>query len=178
VRRPQAVERSRETGAERGLWGELEVGGLDPSQLDEILPIEREVFQDPWPRKFFEDELRARESVAAAVRHRGRIAGYLLAWAGPEELHLGNLAVAPEYQRRGVAACMLRWLMEEARRRGARRIVLEVRTSNFAAQELYRAHGFETAVLRKGYYRDSGEDALVMMCPVASERPATAGGEA
>jgi ribosomal-protein-alanine N-acetyltransferase len=107
--------------------------------------------------------------VACAVRHQGRLAGYLLGWSLPEELHLGNLAVAPEYQRRGVATFLLRWIMDEARARRALRIALEVRTSNFAAQELYRAHGFEAVALRKGYYQDSGEDALVMVCELAPQ---------
>jgi ribosomal-protein-alanine N-acetyltransferase len=170
VRRPQAVERAGETRAgRRGLWDELEVTAIDASQLDDVLRVERAVFGDPWPRRFFEEELRARESVACAVRHQGRLAGYLLGWSLPEELHLGNLAVAPEYHRRGVATFLLRWIMDEARARRALRIALEVRTSNFAAQELYRAHGFEAVALRKGYYQDSGEDALVMVCELAPQ---------
>jgi [ribosomal protein S18]-alanine N-acetyltransferase len=175
VRRPQAVERADETRAgRRGLWDELEATAIDAALLDDVLRVERAVFGDPWPRRFFEEELRARESVACAVRHRDRLAGYLLAWSLPEELHLGNLAVAPEYQRRGVAVFLLRWLMDAARERRARRISLEVRTSNFAAQELYRAHGFAAVALRKGYYQDAGEDALVMVCELAPA--AVAGG--
>ena len=174
VRRPQAVERADQTGAgRRGLWDELEVTAIDAAVLEDVLRVERTVFGDPWPRRFFEEELRARESVACAARHRDRLAGYLLAWSLPEELHLGNLAVAPEYQRRGVAGFLLRWLMTAARERRARRITLEVRTSNFAAQELYRAHGFAAVALRKGYYQDSGEDALVMVRELAP--PAVAG---
>lgn len=175
VRRPQAVERAGEMrDGRRGLWEELEVEPLGPAQLDDVLGIERTVFGDPWPRRFFEEELRLRESVACAVRHRGVLAGYLLAWALPEEIHLGNLAVAPAYQRRGVGGFLLRWLLDEARERRARRIALEVRTSNFAAQELYRAHGFETMLLRRGYYQESGEDALVMVCDLTRAGPSPA----
>jgi tRNA threonylcarbamoyl adenosine modification protein YeaZ/ribosomal-protein-alanine acetyltransferase len=167
VRKPQAVERAQQASGGRALWDELEVVPLDLSRLEDVLRVERTVFGDPWPRRFFEDELRARESLARVVLHGAELAGYLLAWSLPEEIHLGNLAVAPEYQRRGVGSFMLRWLMDEARSRRARRIALEVRTSNFAAQELYRTHGFETVVLRRGYYQDSGEDALVMVCDLA-----------
>jgi ribosomal-protein-alanine N-acetyltransferase len=165
VRRPQAVEKARTRGgARRPLWSELEVTVLDTGQLDEVLRIEKAVFGDPWPRRFFEEEIRARESIACAVRHGGRLAGYCLAWGLPEEVHLGNLAVAPEYQGRGVGSFLLEWLFEAARERQARRITLEVRPSNVAAQELYRAHGFRPIVLRRGYYQDTGEDALVMLC--------------
>src|SRR5262249_41017159 len=102
VRSPQAVERANQVRAgERSLWAELEVAPLDLDELDRVLEIEQTVFGDPWPRRFFEDEVRAHESVACVVRHQGRLAGYLLAWAMPEEIHLGNLAIAPEYQRRG-----------------------------------------------------------------------------
>ena len=165
VRRPQAVEKARSHGgARRPLWAELEVTALDAGQLDEVLRIEQAVFGDPWPRRFFEEEIRARESIACAVRHGGRLAGYCLAWGLPEEVHLGNLAVAPEYQGRGVGSFLLDWLFDAARERNARRITLEVRPSNVAAQELYLAHGFRPIVLRRGYYQDTGEDALVMLC--------------
>lgn len=165
VRRPQAVERAS-TGGERSrrVWTELELTPLEGSQLEEVLAIEQRVFGDPWPRRFFEEEMKARESLARAVRHRGVLTGYLLAWAKPEEIHLGNLAVAPEYQRRGVGSFLLHWLLEEAERRRAKRVSLEVRTSNFAAQELYRAFGFRASAVRRGYYQDTGEDALVMVC--------------
>ena len=167
VRRPQAVERALTNAAERALWRELSISALDPAELDRVLEIEHTVFGDPWPRRFFEEEMRAPESVACVVRHEGKLAGYLMAWALPEELHLGNLAVAPEYQRRGVGAFLLRWLLEEAGRRRAKRVSLEVRTSNFAAQELYRAQGFREVMVRRGYYRDTSEDALVMVCDLS-----------
>ena len=79
-----------------------------------------------------------------------------------EEGHLGNRAVAPEHRRGGVARALVEDLLAGARERGARSITLEVRVSNFAAQALYRAHGFRLAGLRRGYYRDTGEDALLM----------------
>jgi len=167
VRRPQAVDTRP---VDRSLWQELSISPLEPAELERVLEIERTVFGDPWPRRFFEEEMRAPESVACVVRHGGKLAGYLMAWALPEELHLGNLAVAPEYQRRGVGAFLLRWLLDEARRRRALRVSLEVRTSNFAAQDLYRAHGFREVMVRRGYYRDTAEDALVMLCDLSGDK--------
>jgi ribosomal-protein-alanine N-acetyltransferase len=160
VRAPQAVERAPTA---RPLWNELEVASLTPEDLDDVLPIEQEVFTDPWPRRFFLEELAAPESVACVVRHRGMVAGYLLAWRLESELHLGNLAVAPAYQRRGVGRFLVEWLLERSREGGQSRITLEVRASNFGAQELYRNAGFRAVALRRGYYQDTGEDALIML---------------
>jgi ribosomal-protein-alanine N-acetyltransferase len=92
----------------------------------------------------------------------GQLAGYLVAWLGPGEGHVGNIAVVPAYRRRGVARALLDELLGRARSTGVGRLTLEVRVSNFAAQELYRRQGFRLAGLRRGYYRDSGEDALIM----------------
>ena len=111
----------------------------------------------------FTDEIGHPQSVAVVVRHRGILAGYLLAWRLDGEMHLGNLAVVPSMQRRGIGRFLLEWLIAEAAAGGQERITLEVRASNFAAQELYRRFGFRAVALRRGYYQDSGEDALVMM---------------
>jgi len=70
--------------------------------------------------------------------------------------------VAPDQRRRGVAATLLDDLLERMRSRNVRSLTLEVRVSNAAAQGLYRARGFRVAALRRRYYRDNGEDALVM----------------
>jgi ribosomal-protein-alanine N-acetyltransferase len=164
VRAPQAVERSLDhRGPVRPVWHDLEVTPLRREDIEEVLAIERTVFGDPWPARFFEEELSARESVSCAVRHGGKLVGYVLAWHRPDEIHLGNLAVAASHQRRGVGSFLVQWLLDQARERQARCLTLEVRTSNFAAQELYRRFGFRGLLLRKGYYQDDREDALVMI---------------
>ncbi len=160
VRAPQAVEKAP---AERPVWHELSIAPLTEADLDEVLAIEHAVFSDPWPRQFFLEEMRVPQSLAADVRHRGKLAGYLLAWRLDGDLHLGNLAVAPDEQRRGIGQFLVEWLFGQAREGGPARITLEVRASNFAAQELYRRNGFRAVALRHGYYQDTGEDALIMM---------------
>ena len=160
VRQPQAVERAP---AKRAFEQELELVPFTEADLDEALPIEAALFTDPWPRQFFLEELRVPQSLACVARHRARMAGYLLAWRLEGEIHLGNLAVTQEYQRRGVGQALLSWLIDRTKDEGPGRITLEVRASNFAAQELYRRNGFQAVALRRGYYQDSGEDALVMM---------------
>ena len=84
------------------------------------------------------------------------------AWLGEGTGHLGNLAVVPGRRRRGIARRLVEDLLDRARGLGIDALALEVRVSNFPAQGLYRAHGFRLAGLRRGYYRDTGEDALVM----------------
>jgi ribosomal-protein-alanine N-acetyltransferase len=99
---------------------------------------------------------------AVIAERSGRLAGYLVAWLAEGAGHIGNLAVIPGERRRGVARHLLADLLDRAGSLRIRSLVLEVRVSNFAAQALYRAHGFRLAGLRRGYYRDTGEDALIM----------------
>jgi ribosomal-protein-alanine N-acetyltransferase len=105
----------------------------------------------------------------------GALAGYLLAWVGAGAGHVGNLGVIPEARRRGVARALLDDLLEHAGAAGAANLTLEVRVSNFAAQALYRAFGFRLAGLRRGYYRDTSEDALTMAWTAADAGVASAG---
>jgi [ribosomal protein S18]-alanine N-acetyltransferase len=90
-------------------------------------------------------------------------AGFLLAWAVADELHVINLATHPDRRRQGVAKALLGALLEHARSNCVRLVLLEVRRSNRAAIQLYRAHGFRAIGLRRGYYSDTSEDAIEMM---------------
>ena len=159
VRSAQAEERVRH----RVSAGEPAV--LRPFRSEDVAPaavIERRVFSDPWPESFFLGELSHPGVYAMIAERGGRLLGYVLAWLSSGSGHIGNLAVAPEERRRGVARRLLEDLLERAGSLGVRSLVLEVRVSNFAAQALYRAQGFRLAGLRRGYYRDTGEDALIM----------------
>ena len=135
---------------------------LGPDDVPAVAAVERLVFTDPWPESFFLGELAQPMVYARVAEREGRLAGYSVAWLGPGSGHLGNLAVAPEQRRRGVARALLVDLLAEAERRGVERLTLEARASNFAAQALYRAHGFRLVGLRRGYYRDTSEDGVVM----------------
>jgi ribosomal-protein-alanine N-acetyltransferase len=133
-----------------------------PEDVPPVAAVERQVFTDPWPESFFHGELSHPGVYAMIAERDGRLSGYILAWLSSGSGHIGNLAVVPEERRRGVARRLLGDLLERAGSLGIRSLVLEVRVSNFAAQALYRAQGFRLAGLRRGYYRDTGEDALVM----------------
>jgi ribosomal-protein-alanine N-acetyltransferase len=90
------------------------------------------------------------------------IVGYLCLWLIADEVHVTNFAVDPTHRQRGFGRHLLGTLLELYRRNGARRAALEVRPSNHSARRLYEAFGFRQVGLRKGYYFDTGEDALLM----------------
>jgi ribosomal-protein-alanine N-acetyltransferase len=159
VRSAQAEERVRHQAA---ACEPTTLRPLTAADVPAVAAIERQVFPDPWPESFFHGELEHPMVYARIAERGGRLAGYSIAWVGAGGGHLGNLAVVPEARRRGVAHALMSDLRERARLVRAESLTLEVRASNFAAQALYRAHGFRLAGLRRGYYRDTGEDALVM----------------
>jgi tRNA threonylcarbamoyl adenosine modification protein YeaZ/ribosomal-protein-alanine acetyltransferase len=159
VRSAQAEERVRHRVAAAD---PVRLRPMEPRDVPGIARIEREVFTDPWPESFFLGELAQPQVYARVADRDGRVVGYSVAWLGGDGGHLGNLAVPATERRRGVATVLLEDLFEEAQRRGVESLALEVRVSNYPAQGLYRAHGFRLAGLRRGYYRDTGEDALVM----------------
>jgi ribosomal-protein-alanine N-acetyltransferase len=146
---------------------------VEPMRLDDlgqVMAIEIASFSLPWTREMFEGDL-AREDLATMLVARlpGRavpppIAGYICMYHVTDELHINNLAVDPRWRRQGVARALLQAGLEHGRRIRARRAMLEVRVSNVAAQGLYRAFGFETAGIRRRYYAQPAEDALVMEC--------------
>lgn len=140
---------------------------MDVGDLDEVLPIERASFQTPWSRGAFLHELRknhvARCWVARAETVSApAVVGYLCLWEIGPEVHITNLAVHPEWRRRGIARALLARMLLDARHRRVRLAILEVRPTNVEARNLYESLGFRVVGRRKGYYVDTGEDALVM----------------
>lgn len=159
VRPAQAEERVR-----RRVTAALptDVRDMTTADVPEVAAIERRVFSDPWPASFFMGELDTRGVYARIAERDARIAGYSVSWLAHGVGHLGNLAVILEARRHGVARALLEDLLGRARALGVGHVTLEVRVSNFAAQWLYLGYGFRLAGLRRRYYRDTGEDALVM----------------
>ncbi len=139
------------------------------SDVDTVARLEREIFPDPWAASAFRHETEGEEGSwprVAVDAANGEILAYMVAWFVADEAHLANVAVAPWARRRGLAQRLVAELLEEARRRKVRLVLLEVRRSNTAAQALYRNNGFYTIDVRAGYYRDNREDALVMIKPM------------
>ena len=131
------------------------------------------VAQDPgsWTDFLFATELTIAWSRTDVLidDEGGRVVGFAVYWRVADELQLLNLAVESGMRRRGLGGLLLAQLGEVARENGQVRITLEVRQSNVAALSLYRRHGFVETAVRKGYYRSTGEDAILMAKEVAPE---------
>ena len=137
---------------------------LTMERVDEVLEIERLSFTDPWSREMFRSELEVGGGTYARMALRGgTLAGYLLAVLIEDEAHLGNLAVHPSERRSGVGQKLLDDLLETARANGITRITLEVRRSNENARKFYFRNEFIDVAMRKNYYRNPHEDAIVML---------------
>ncbi len=151
---------------------------LTPADLDEVLVIERASFPTPWSRGAFLYEMKqnpaARCWVARGTGSAPSVLGYVCLWEIAPELHITNLAVHPEWRRQGIGRALLAAILGDARRRGLTLALLEVRPTNAEALGLYERLGFHVIGRRKGYYFDTGEDALLMqadLTPSPSSSP-------
>jgi ribosomal-protein-alanine N-acetyltransferase len=162
---------------------EIRIRSMTIDDVPAIMEIERAVFTDAWTAPFFRGELKqggvwariAEWSPGAIDASTPRLAGYLMAWTGYGEGHIGNIAVVPDLRRHGIASALLDDLAAHARDTGVSVLTLEVRATNDSAQAQYQPHGVGLAGLRRGYYRDSGEDALIL---ARRETAVTAAGRA
>jgi ribosomal-protein-alanine N-acetyltransferase len=149
---------------------------MRPEDLDAVLAIERQSFSMPWSRGSFLYELQQnRVARCWVMRSSARVVGYLCLWEIGEELHITNVAVDPAERRRGIARALLGSILDDARRRRLRLCALEVRPTNTEARRLYESFGFTVVGRRKGYYYDTGEDALVMEARLGGEAARTDG---
>lgn len=132
--------------------------------LGAIAELEKAAFSDPWSLASFQSVLAEPAAYVAAARERESdgVAGYVVAWFAADEGEIANLAVREPTRRRGIGAALLDAALEEAGRRGAANMYLEVRESNEAARALYASRGFEEIGRRKKYYRHPVEDAVVL----------------
>jgi [ribosomal protein S18]-alanine N-acetyltransferase len=131
--------------------------------LDQIINIEKLSFTIPWSKEAFYNELHKNQFATYLVIEDGEsIIGYCGVWIVVDEAHITNIAVLPEYRGRKLGESLLAKVIEMAKEMGAKSMTLEVRVSNIVAQNLYRKFGFENGGIRKGYYTDNQEDALVM----------------
>lgn len=137
--------------------------------LKSVLAIEQSVYPRPWTMGLFLGELAIRHSRAYFVARVGRtVVGYAGLMTTLDEGHVTTIAVDPSWQGNRVGTRLLLTLAREALARGSASLTLEVRMSNHPAQDLYRQFGFVPVGVRKGYYQESNEDALVMWVHDAS----------
>lgn len=143
---------------------EVAIFPMTPADLDGVVEVERLSFLTPWPREGFHSEMMQTYTIYLVAKAGAQVVGYggmHIIW---EESHVTNIAVHPLFRGRGLGERLMHELIGRAAARGAARMTLEVRASNATAQNLYQKLGFRTApgAIRKGYYTDTGEDAVVM----------------
>jgi ribosomal-protein-alanine N-acetyltransferase len=142
---------------------EIAIGPMKRRHVREVLAIERQVYPRPWSAALFFSEIGQKGTRYYIVAQHGRrLVGYGGLMCHLEEGHVTTLAVEPEYQHRKIGSRLLHALLAEAHRRDVRSVALEVRVANWPAQRLYSWFGFRPVGVRKNYYAETGEDALVM----------------
>jgi [ribosomal protein S18]-alanine N-acetyltransferase len=131
--------------------------------IDEVLLVEYASFPTPWSRDAFENEIIQNHFANYIVLEvNDELVGYGGFWSIVDEAHITNVAISPAYRGKKLGDYLVKNLMELAIELGAEMMTLEVRASNIVAQNLYKKYGFEEKGIRKGYYSDDGEDALIM----------------
>lgn len=134
---------------------------MTPEDVDDVLKIEQACFHVPWTRNMFLEELAQDISVYRVVEIDGTPVAYMGMYQVADEGHITNVAVMPDYQRRGIANSLIREFVDIAQERRLCLLTLEVRVGNSGAIRLYEKHGFTRVGVRPRYYENS-EDALLM----------------
>lgn len=135
---------------------------LHENHLPEILEIERASHGSPWSERSFRNELDHEHSIFIVAERGRQVIGYAGIWMLADEAHVTTIAVHPDHRRQGLGRKLMVEILERASEAGATCSTLEVRAGNDAAIKLYESLGFQVCGVRKGYYPDNKEDAVVM----------------
>ena len=141
---------------------EITVKSGSYENLHEIYEAEKICFRSPWALEELGNDLKNPISRYLLMREGDKLIGYAAFWLLMEEAHITNVAILPEYRGRGLGKKLMKDLIQLAADCGARFMELECRTSNETARKMYHSLGFLRVGSRKGYYTDTGEDAVVM----------------
>ncbi len=135
---------------------------MTQNDLDGVVKVEEESFVISWSRKSFEDELKNDKALYLVAKQDEKVVGYIGTWLILDEAHITNIAVSGEYRNQKIGDKLVNELIEICKEKNIKSMTLEVRNSNTIAQKLYKNHGFKLAGIRKEYYSDNKEDALIM----------------
>ena len=134
------------------------------ADVDGVAAVEAATFPTPWSRDAFASEMKNVAARYLVAEKDGKIIGYAGAWIIIDESHITNIAVLSDYRGQGIGRQLTHGLLQYLSNLGAAYATLEVRKSNAVAQSLYVSLGFIKLGVRKRYYEDNGEDALIMVC--------------
>lgn len=143
----------------------LDLQRMEMDDLEAVMKIERKAFSSPWTQSMFLSELWENPfsfSYVAKEEDSERLVGYICFWLVVDEIHIMNVATHPGSRRKGVGGELIRLALRNGEEQGARIATLEVRASNFPAQALYAKLNFRQTGMRKNYYQDPKEDALLL----------------
>lgn len=148
---------------------ELKIRRLGPADLEAVLEIENCSFSMPWSREAYENEL-TRDHLAHFIGCfcQERLLAFAGYWLLLDEGHIANVAVHPDFRRRGLGELIMVHLITLCKSQGGRKMTLEVRRSNVSARNIYSRLGFEESGFRPGYYSDNNEDALIMWADIVN----------
>lgn len=139
---------------------------MQQEDLPQVMMLEQQIFSRPWSEQSMGSALQQPENIYLVDVMDDEILGYLGIWCMAEDGDLCNMAVAEHVRHRGIAASLLDEGMACCRKQGIQRILLEVRESNVPARTLYQRKGFIAIGVRKQYYAEPREDAIIMECPL------------
>ena len=140
----------------------LNVRRMAAVDLATVAELDSLSFSQPWPQKAFWVELSNPNARCWVSEQDGRLVGVLVIWVILDEGHIATIAVHPDVRHRGIGRKLLQTGMDAASAEGVTTFHLEVRAGNFAAQKMYEGFGFTVVGRRSKYYKDNGEDALLM----------------
>lgn len=142
---------------------------MNEMDIDGVLAVEEQSFTTPWSRAGFVAEMKNELSYYLVMIESGRVIGYAGMWVIVDEAHITNVAILSEYRGRKLGEKLMYELIQHAKGRGAVSMTLEVRPTNTAAKALYEKFGFVSRGIRRNYYTDNQEDALIMWCDNLSD---------
>lgn len=141
----------------------FEIIPMTVEHIDDVLAVEEATFSIPWTRKDFEREMTENNlAIYYVAVADGKIVGYAGMWHVITEGHITNVAVLEDYRKQGIGDALMAQLEQVAMEKEMIGITLEVRINNTPAQRLYHKHGYRAEGLRKNYYPDTHEDAVIM----------------
>lgn len=140
----------------------LEIREFNINDIEELYEVELTSFTDPWSKESFKDELNNEIAHYLVGSINNKVIAYIGAWFILDEAHITNVAVKSDFRRQKIAKQLITAFIVLAKKHQITSITLEVRASNIPAQSLYQQFGFEKQGLRKRYYADNNEDAIIM----------------
>lgn len=138
------------------------ITNMNQNHVAQVAELEKLCFSDPWSERSVASELDNPLSLWLVAEENGRVLGYVGSQTVMDESDMMDIAVHPDCRHRGIANALIAELIEGLKKKGSRMLTLEVRTSNVSAISLYMRSGFQQVGLRKNYYRNPKEDALIL----------------